>query len=112
MPAQGLFKKNDTYIVVKRIRLGGNKWIEIGTEVSRKDYRVFRLKSWHFRRMIGKKGNRWTEAMLNLGGRHYAMPELNHGVEEEPTQVAVPTADRIKRRNSTVKKSGNKRAAV
>ena len=83
MATQGIFKRNLTYVVVKRIRLGNDQWIEPGEIVDRTTHRLHRLQSWHRRRMIGEEGRPWTEAMLKLTDQSYAKPELGHGVEEE-----------------------------
>lgn len=63
-----LFKRSMEFVAVRRIRVGTDSYIEPGTELSKKDFRLFHLRSLYNRRRIGPKDHRWTENVLKTKG--------------------------------------------
>ena len=80
---QGIFRRHETYVVVKRTRIGPGEYLEPGTEVTRDDFREYILRYWHKGRRIGLKGTLWVDAMLDRAGDTYARPEIMDISDEE-----------------------------
>ena len=85
---QGIFRRHDTYVVVRPIKVGADKTLAPGSEISRKDFRVHRLQHWHRRRMIGAKGSPWVDEMLKLAGTNNPRPEITM----RPSRIAEKQA--------------------
>lgn len=56
-----IFRRNETYVAVKPIRLTSTETIKKGAVV---DLPIHRLRSLYMRRRIGPKGHPWTKAMI------------------------------------------------
>ncbi len=56
-----IFRRNETYVAVKPIRLTSTDTIKKGAVV---DLPIHRLRSLYMRRRIGPKGHPWTKAMI------------------------------------------------
>lgn len=81
---QGIFRRYETYVVVRPIKAGPNGYLAPGTEISRADFPIHRLQHWHRRRRIGAKGTLWVETML----KHEGKPNLRPEITERPSRKA------------------------
>ena len=68
MARRPIFRKSDTFVVCRRIRLSSTSFIEVGTEVSLETHKLWRLKGWYRRGRIAKAGCEWANAVI--GGRY------------------------------------------
>ena len=64
------FKRDDTFIVCKPIRLSSKARLEPGTKISLRDFPLSRLRWWYKRRRIAQDGCAWAENVL--AGRYGA----------------------------------------
>lgn len=103
LPRRPIFRRNQTFVVVKPIRVTSEETIAKGTEVSVKEGNaVYRLKRWYKRGWIGPKDHAWTEYQL---GKQNSKPveKVEEDVEKKPakaTRKRTPT----KRKQTPVQK--------
>lgn len=68
LPHRTIFRPGQSYVAVRRIRLGEDRHIEPGELIE--GFPRWRLKSWYSRGLIGVDGDAWTEWQLTkLGAR-------------------------------------------
>lgn len=76
------FRRGDTFVVVRYIRLTIRERLEPGTVIEPGQYRLYQLKNWWHRRQIGVQGSEWVTEQLK-----------RHGIGvEEPKTVQDSTA--------------------
>ncbi len=76
-----IFRRHEDFVAVRRIRLGGDNYIEPGEPVTRETFKLYHMRSLYQRRKIGVKGHPWTEAMLQSEG--FYRPEISGAPADE-----------------------------
>lgn len=61
-----IFRRNDTFVAVKRIRLSADAFIEPGTIIETNDYSRLQKLRWYRARWIGKADSAWAKQMLEV----------------------------------------------
>lgn len=64
-PARPKFRRHETQVVVRPIRLSSTERIEPGVRLDSTKFRRHHLRALHRRRRIGPMGHPWTEFMLD-----------------------------------------------
>ena len=66
MAFQGLFRRHNTFVVVKEIRLNAKETLEVGTviDMEKDNVKWFQLRLWFRRRKIGTQGSNWANQIL------------------------------------------------
>jgi hypothetical protein len=66
MAFQGLFRRHNTFVVVKQIRLNAKETLEVGTVIDMKvdNVKWFQLRLWFRRRKIGTQDSDWVNQIL------------------------------------------------
>ena len=116
LPRRALFQPRvqvDGYVAVKRIPVGAGAHIEPGEKID-PACKVWRLKSWYRRGLIGAVGDAWTEWALELWNARRERdlrkagvdPEAAVGGEEKPhakkpAAKAAPKKKRSRRTRAT-----------
>ena len=67
MAFQGLFRRNNEFVVVKPVHLTANETLEVGTviDMAKGNVKWFQLRLWFRRRRIGTKDTDWVNQILN-----------------------------------------------
>lgn len=67
MAFQGMFRRHNTFVVVKPVRLNAKETLEVGTVINmdKGNVKWFQLRLWFRRRRIGTKGSDWVNQILD-----------------------------------------------
>ena len=67
MAFQGLFRRHNTFVVVKPVRLSAKETLEVGTviDMKRGNVKWFQLRLWFRRRRIGTQDSNWVNQILD-----------------------------------------------
>lgn len=86
MATRPIFRRFDTFVVVRPLRLSSKVILKPGKKISYKDYPTYRLRNWYQRGRLAKAGCAWAEAILK--GRFPGSVQK----EEKPKEPEQPTS--------------------
>jgi len=105
MAFQGIFRKHETYVVVKTIILSSKSRLEIGTVIDPKKHHVrpFQMRILFRKRRLGIEGSDWANEMLKLHGKGHTRPETAQ-IQEAKAKVSKAEAAKAKKAEAKAKK--------